>query len=118
MPRGSIVSDTPMMLSELVSRGYQFNIEKKKPLIQYLNGLGDSIDRTFTITDSTGWIGDRYVAQHKTYGDGDLKFRDIETSNDTTTEIKGSLADWILHICSKCVGNSRLIFALGVAFAA
>ncbi len=118
MPRGYIVSETAMMLAELVNRGYQFNVEKKKLLIQYLNGLGENIDLTFTITDSTGWIGERYVSQHKTYGGGDLKFGGIETSDETATEIKGDLQTWKQHIGSKMPGNSRLIFGGGTAFAA
>jgi putative DNA primase/helicase len=118
MQRGYIVSDTPAMLSELLNRGYDFKLDKKKHLIEYLAGLGADVAKTYTIVDSTGWVNDRYVSQHKTYGDGDLKFRDIEPTSEATTEIKGSLDDWKTTVGAKCAGNSRLLLGLGVAFAA
>jgi putative DNA primase/helicase len=118
MPRGYIVSDTAAMLSELFNMGYQFKLDKKKYLIEYLAGLGADVAKTYTIVDSTGWVNDRYVSQHKTYGDGDLKFRDIEPTSEATTEIKGNLDDWKSTVGVKCAGNSRLLLGLGVAFAA
>jgi putative DNA primase/helicase len=118
MPRAFIVADTAQMLGELVGRGYSFNLSKKKDLIEYLNGLGSEIEKTYTVTESTGWTRGSFVTQNKTYGDESLKFRDIKPSPDSLSEIVGTLEDWIKLVAEFCAGNSRLIFALGTAFAA
>lgn len=118
MDRGYIVSDTGVMLSELMKRGYHFKLSYKKVLIDYLNSLGADVSKTYTVVEQTGWVGSRYVSQHKTYGEGDLVFRDIEPSSEVATEIKGTLDNWKTNVAAKCDHNSRLIFVLGVAFAA
>jgi uncharacterized protein (DUF927 family) len=121
MPRAAIVFETSQMLAELQKRGYYFNIDKKKQLVEYLNGLGGDINKTYIITDRTGWIGKEYVTQNKTYStnpDSDLKFRDVEPIADSISEIKGTLAEWQEHVGSKCAFNSRLIFGVGTGLAA
>ncbi len=121
MPRSATQFETPQMLAELLSRGYYFSPSKKKMFIEYLSALRKGIDKTYTITEQTGWIGNDYVSQIKTYSvdnKSDLKFRDIEPIADSISEIKGSLEDWQADIGSKCAGNSRLIFAIGVALGA
>ncbi len=118
--RGAILSDSSSVLSELANHGYHFIPKKKKQLIEYLFALGGDVEKTYTITDGTGWVKNtnNYVQQHKTNGDPSYVFRDIEPLNSATTEIKGTLEDWQKHVAAKCAGNSRLIFALGIAFAA
>jgi uncharacterized protein (DUF927 family) len=121
MPRAALVFETSQMLAELQKRGYYFNIDKKKQLVEYLNGLGGDINKTYIITDRTGWIGKEYVTQNKTYStnpDSDLKFRDVEPIADSISEIKGTLAEWQEHVGSKCAFNSRLIFGVGTGLAA
>jgi uncharacterized protein (DUF927 family) len=118
MPRAFIVADTAQMLGELAGRGYFFRLSKKKDLIEYLNGLGSEIEKTYTITESTGWIKGSFVSHNKTYGDESLKFGDIKPSPDSPSEIVGTLEGWTESVAKFCAGNSRLIFALGTAFAA
>jgi uncharacterized protein (DUF927 family) len=118
MPRAFIVADTAQMLGELAGRGYFFKLSKKKDLIEYLNGLGGEIERTYTITESTGWIKGSFVSHNKTHDDESLKFGDIKPSPDSPSEIVGSLEEWSESVAKFCAGNSRLIFALGTAFAA
>jgi putative DNA primase/helicase len=118
MPRAFIVAETAEMLGELVGRGYHFRLDKKKLLIEYLNSLGGEIETTYTVTDSTGWTKGSFVTQNKTHGDESLKFRDIEPSAEALSEVVGTLDDWKSQVAARCAGNSRLIFALGTAFAA
>jgi uncharacterized protein (DUF927 family) len=118
MPRSATQFETPQMLAELLSRGYYFSPSKKKIFIEYLSALKQGIDQTYTITEQTGWVGNSYVSQIKTYSadeKSDLKFRDIEPIADSISEIKGTLAEWQAEIGSKCAGNSRLIFGIGIA---
>jgi putative DNA primase/helicase len=116
--RSDLAGDGVPILSHLMSCGYHYNRKNKTELLEYLHSLGAGIDRTYTIVDATGWVNGRYVSQHKTYGDGDYVFQQVESSSETATEIKGTLAEWKTHVGSKCDNNSRLIFMLGIAIAA
>ncbi len=119
--RSSLVHETSLMLAELQDIGYFFDLNQKKQLISYLNQLGGTVEKKYTITEQTGWIGNSYVSQTKTYSadnNSDLKFRDIKPTADSISEIKGTLADWQNNIGEKCAGNSRLIFGIGVGLAA
>jgi putative DNA primase/helicase len=119
--RSSLVHETSLMLADLQDIGYFFNLDRKKELINYLNQLGATIEKKYTITEQTGWFGNNYVSQTKTYSadnKSDLKFRDIEPLADSLSEIKGTLAQWCQYIGEKCAGNSRLIFGIGIALAA
>jgi putative DNA primase/helicase len=118
IPRSDLAGDGVEILSHLMGSGYGYNRKNKTELLEYLHGLGAGIEQTYTIVDSTGWIDGRYVSQHKTYGDGDYVFQQVELSSDAATEIKGTLKDWKDNVGAKCDNNSRLIFIIGIAFAA
>jgi putative DNA primase/helicase len=115
--RSDLAGDGVAVLSYLMGCGYYYNRKNKTNLLEYLHGLGAGIDRTYTIVDSTGWVNGRYISQHKTYGDGDYVFQQVESSSDAATEIKGTLAEWKANVGAKCDNNSRLIFVLGIALA-
>lgn len=116
--RSDLAGDGTAIIAMLLGLGYHFKRKMRSIALDYLFGLGRNISQNYVITESTGWVGKSFVLPHKTYGDDNLRFRDIEPSPDVLTETKGNLSDWQHHIGSKCAGNSRLIFALGVAFAA
>jgi putative DNA primase/helicase len=116
--RSDLAGDGVAILSYLMGCGYYYNRKNKADLLEYLHGLGADIEQTYTIVDSTGWVNGRYISQHKTYGDGDYVFQQAEPNTETATEIKGSLDDWKANVGNKCDNNSRLIFVLGIAFAA
>jgi putative DNA primase/helicase len=80
--------------------------------------LGKSIEDTYTVTESSGWVGKSFVLPHRTYGDEHLKFRTVEPAADAITETMGTLKDWQDNVAAKCAGNSRLILGLGTSFAA
>jgi putative DNA primase/helicase len=118
MPRAALSGDGSLITEALLAMDYSYRRGKKSALLDYLHEQGKGIDRTFTITDSTGWVNTSFVTQTKTYGDNDLRFRDVENVRDTTCEIAGTLQCWTDRIARFCGGNSRLIFALGIAYAA
>jgi uncharacterized protein (DUF927 family) len=116
--RSDLAGDGVPILSYLMGCGYYYHRKHKTELLEYLHGLGAGIEQTYTIVDSTGWVNGRYISQHKTYGDGDYVFQQAEMNSDAATEIKGTLQDWKTNVGAKCDNNSRLIFILGIAFAA
>jgi putative DNA primase/helicase len=118
MPRSLLGGDGGEIASELLSREYSFRYKQKSWLMAYLCSLGADIGKRYIVTDSSGWVKDSFVLPHKTHGDPDLRFRDVDPSPDAITEVKGTLQGWIDNVADRCAGNSRLILGLGVSFAA
>jgi uncharacterized protein (DUF927 family) len=118
MPRAELSGDGGEICRGLLGRGYWFDRKQKNHLLRYLQGLGANIEQTYTITDSSGWVGNSFVLPHKTYGDPDLRFRDVDPSPESLTEVVGTLEGWKSGVAARCGGNSRLILALGAQFAA
>jgi putative DNA primase/helicase len=117
IPRTALVGDGLDALRAIVDKGYYYNLDCKKQLLGYLFGLGGDVEQVYTIADKTGWVNGSFLTPGATYGDPNLRFREPEPDN-SLTEIKGTLADWKSEVAAKCAGNSRLLFALGTAFAA
>jgi putative DNA primase/helicase len=118
MLRAYLAGDANAIVEGLLSRDYSFKREQKGLLIDYLYGLGKHISETYTVTDSSGWVGKSFVLPHKTYGDETLKFRNVDPSPEAITELKGTLQGWKDTVAARCGGNSRLILGLGTSFAA
>jgi putative DNA primase/helicase len=118
MLRAHLAGDGNSIVEGLLSREYSFKREQKSLLLNYLYDLGANISETYTVTDSSGWVGKSFVLPHKTHGDESLKFRDVEPSPEAITELKGTLEGWKDNVAAKCAGNSRLILGLGTSFAA
>ena len=118
MLRAFLAGDANAIVEGLLSRGYAFKREHKGLLLDYLYGLGKHISETYTVTDSSGWVGKSFVLPHKTYGDENLKFRNVDPSPEAITELVGTLEGWKDNVAARCVGNSRLILGLGTSFAA
>jgi putative DNA primase/helicase len=118
MLRAHLAGDGNSIIEGLLSREYSFKREQKSLLLNYLYSLGANISETYTVTDSSGWVGKSFVLPHKTHGDESLKFRDVEPSPEAITELKGTLEGWKDNVAAKCAGNSRLILGLGTSFAA
>jgi uncharacterized protein (DUF927 family) len=116
--RSDLAGDGTAIISMLMGLGYAFKRKQKAPLLDYLHGLGIGISKKYTVTESTGWVGESFVMPHKTYGDADLRYRDIDPIPDVITEIKGTLQGWKDNVAAHCAGNSRALLALGSSFAA
>jgi putative DNA primase/helicase len=118
MPREYMAGDGSLLIQELYKRKYSFIRDKKAMLLDYLSTLGGGIEQEYVITDSSGWVDKSFVLPHKTHGDENLRFRDVEPSPDVITEVKGTLQGWKDNVAARCAGNSRLILGLGASFAA
>ena len=118
MLRAFLAGDASSIVEGLFSRGYVFKREQRGLLLDYLYGLGANIAETYTVTDSSGWVGKSFVLPHQTHGDRNLKFRNVEPSPEAITEIIGTLEGWKNSVAARCIGNSRLILGLGTSFAA
>jgi uncharacterized protein (DUF927 family) len=118
MPCAELAGEGVEICRELSTRGYVFERCHRRLLLDFINNLGVEAERTYTVTDTTGWIDRSFVTPHKTYGDETLRFRDVEPTKDTPAEIVGTPEGWKTHVAAKCAGNSRLMLGLSTAFAA
>ncbi len=118
MLRAFLAGEGSTIAEGLLSRGYDFKRKQKSSLLDYVQSLGSDVEKTYTVTDSSGWVGKSFVLPHKTYGDENLKFRDVDPSPEAITELKGTLQGWKNNVAARCGGNSRLILGLGTSFAA
>jgi putative DNA primase/helicase len=118
MERGLLAGEGNEPLRELMNRGYQFKRAKKAKLLDYLQSLGSDLTDKYRLSDRTGWVKDSFLLDNRTYGDEFLRFRTVEPPTDSAFECKGTLEDWQINVAAHAIGNSRLIFALGVAFGA
>ena len=118
MLRAYLAGDGSAIAEGLLSRGYNFKRKNKGALLDYIQGLGSDVEKTYTVTDLSGWVNGSFVLPHKTHGDEDLRFRDVDPIPDAITEMTGTLQGWIDTVAARCAGNSRLILAIGSSFAA
>jgi putative DNA primase/helicase len=118
MPREFLAGDGAGIISELLKRGYSLNYENRTKLFSYLIGLGQGIERFYRISERTGWVESSFLLPNATIGDQSLRYRQVEPISDSGFEVRGTAQSWVEAIGSQLAGNSRLIFAVGVAFAA
>ncbi len=102
----------------LRSRGLKMTIgDQRKNLVEYFNNYNTS--RRVRVIDKLGWHGQVYVYPDEVFGVGNEEtFCPGEHMGQHGYLKNGCLEDWKSTVASKCVGNSRLVFAVSSAFAA
>ncbi|HCB1446080.1 TPA: DUF927 domain-containing protein, partial [Serratia marcescens] len=76
-------------------------------------------ERKVTCVNKTGWHGDVYVLQDEVIGDGaEAVILQTASVQGKDFRVAGTLNDWQEQIGRYCVGNSRVAFAVSLAFAA
>jgi putative DNA primase/helicase len=118
MPRETLAGEGIEPLRELMKRGYDFRRSKKVKLLDYLHELGVGLTDKYLLSDRTGWVKDSFLLENRTYGDEFLRFRTVEPPTQSALQCQGTLEDWQINVAGHACGNSRLVFALGVAFGA
>jgi putative DNA primase/helicase len=75
---------------------------------------------TFKVVTRLGWNGDAFVLPDQVFGQSKMPLEIVLGSLDQTMLAKyrtrGSLTDWQDKIAALCIGNSRLIFSVCLAF--
>lgn len=68
----------------------------------------------------TGWHGNAFALPRETYGDSDAEPVLLQGANLGAVALgkSGTLAEWRELVAAACAGNSRLVLALSMAFAA
>lgn len=118
MPMRYLASDTTKLAGVLMDMGYWFpqsHLKTRRDMLcEYLGG--ESPGTVLTTTDQTGWRGETFVLTGgELIGDGEqVVFTGAETD---IYAPKGTLAGWRQNVAALAVGNSRLLFAISLAFA-
>lgn len=75
--------------------------------------------RKVTCVNKTGWHGDVYVLQDEVIGEGaEAVILQTASVQGKDFRVAGTLEDWQEQVGRYCVGNSRVAFAVSLAFAA
>ena len=89
----------------------------RRLLVEYITN-SEAIERARCVL-STGWHDNCFVLPHKVVGSSnEMILLQSESHINTDYSSSGTLEEWQKNIASLCVGNSRLIFAVSLAFAA
>lgn len=118
MPMQLLAGDGTRYREELLSRGLLISPGKKtrELLHQYIQ-LSQPRSRARCVMQ-TGWHGKHFVYPNETIGnlDGEILLYQSTSSQQFGYSCGGTFDGW-LKISKLCQGNSRLIFALSIAFA-
>jgi putative DNA primase/helicase len=118
MPARLLAGDGNEYRSNLLSMGLRITpgSSAKNLLTQYLQTV--KVDAFARCVDVTGWHDRVFVLPDRAIGNTAEKyiFQSAAAVNNTFKQ-KGSAEEWKEHIGKHCAGNSRLAFAVSVAFA-
>jgi len=116
----SLIGEGPEALQRLISMGFKPRRDRKS-----LELLKDYVyesepEKDVRCVSQIGWHGQYFVFPDASIGpDGsDQVLFHSEYAPEHLYRTEGSLEEWRSSIASRCVGNSRLVLAVSVAFAA
>lgn len=117
MPVELLHGETSELLKELGSRGLRIRPGQGKRLRDYL--LGSEVGARVRCVDKVGWHGDVYCTPAETIGTARGERIVFQGAGSIMSEHarSGSLERWRDTVAALAAGNSRLIFAIAVAFA-
>jgi len=106
------------VFAALLDAGLPFiELGHKRKLAEYL--MACQPERRITCVERTGWHGHAYVLPQGAIGP-DAEGVILQTAGYAASDFteRGTLAEWQQEVAALAVGNSRLCFALSLAFAA
>lgn len=100
--------------------GLQIAPKRRNSLLEYL--ITSRPQDRARVTARTGWhegaAGLVFVLPHRSIGDsGEVWLFDDAGQPSHNFKERGTLAEWRQEVAARCVGNSRLVFAVSLAFA-
>ncbi len=119
MPMKLLAGDGLEVRANLMDSGLNINptTNARKQLSRYLQ-KAEPHARVRTVI-KTGWFNDCFVLPNKTIGEDKTQERVMLQSDESLNTFKssGKLEDWQANISSYCIGNSRLLLSVSLAFA-
>jgi len=116
MPMSLMAGNGNAYREELFRLGLRMAHNGQKRLHEYLTSARP--EKFVLCVSRMGWHGGRYVLLDTTYGDTSGEEVALQNSSvDNVFRLAGSLSGWQEQVGRFCEGNSRLAFAVSVAFA-
>lgn len=117
MPAELMCRDGEAVRKELLNRGlYIHPLPKYRTAFNIYLQTTEPIKREFALcTDRTGWHKNVFVLPERNIPESYIIY---QGNNKSVISSKGSLEDWIEKVSMYCIGNSRLVFGVSLAFAA
>lgn len=117
IPMEMLAGDGMEYRRTLLSRGLEISPTRKarELLTQYI--LSSRPERAALCVERTGWHKNTYILPDETIGTSDKEVIYQNKNYEVATYTQGSLNDWKQHVGKYCEGNSKLLFAVSVAFA-
>jgi uncharacterized protein (DUF927 family) len=120
MPMTLLAGDGRELREELLRQGLALSgtSDARRLLLRYLETQTPTLRAR--CTNRTGWHDDAFVLPDETLlGSGrEPMFYQAITTSDATMAGSGDLTQWREYVAVPCIGNPRLVFAVGTAFAA
>lgn len=118
MPMELLSGNGDELAKELLRQGVKITpgSNARKLLVEYITNT-ETNERMRCVLH-TGWHDENFVLSHKVFGESKeeiLLLSDSYIRADYSSF--GSHLDWLNNVSLKCVGNSRLVFAISLAFA-
>ncbi|QZA77291.1 DUF927 domain-containing protein [Deefgea tanakiae] len=112
-------SDTAEFRKELARQGLTIatNSKARQKLVDYVLSYSPQSAIPLRCVTRIGWFADRYVLPDAAYGAESDEGVIYQGATASDYEQAGTLADWKKQIAAPAAGNSRIVFALSVAFA-
>ncbi len=118
MPMKLLAGDGLEVRANLMDSGLNINptTNARKQLSRYLQ-KAEPHARVRTVI-KTGWFNDCFVLPNKTIGEDKTQERVMLQSDESLNTFKssGKLEDWQANISRYCIGNSRLLLSVSLAF--
>jgi len=116
IPTGDLHTDPNSVINLLCARGLYIKHGVSKHVITYLNTYRPE-DKGL-LTDKIGWHGNTYILPDQQFGiRKNIFVDDRQLTQSEHLHSKGTLGEWQEYIGKYLVGNSSLIFTVGMAFA-
>lgn len=119
MPMGILAGDLAALMGELLNSGLLIATHpaRRRLLADYIQGANPA--RKVRCVSRTGWHGKAFVFPDETIGPTDHEpvIYQSSTLDRANLSSAGSLEGWRTDVAARCVGNSRLVLSLCMAFA-
>jgi putative DNA primase/helicase len=117
---GEISSNPEGLYSALSNAGLNVFTRKVKNKLLELLQARKQVPPTFKVATRLGWNSGAIVRPDEIVGSPrpslETEFGDLDHQMLAKYRVRGTLEEWQANIASLCTGNSRLIFALSLAF--
>lgn len=120
MPAELTCGDGADLAKELARGGLDIDPSRKARELLNAYLVRSSPGRLIRCTSSTGWHGSAFVLHDEVIGEADGEEVFLQTDRDESLGMvrAGTVDDWRQQVAALASGNSRLVFALSLAFAA